>query len=113
MLTIIIICFIGLQYYRLAEEFHKEKWGFAILGVLSYYGGIYLLGFIIAVIMDILSSGFIDAVYKVLFNINEIPFTAYYMFPLGVLTSYVLYRWLQRKWEKEMIDEEVDITQNN
>ena len=112
MLAIIIVCFIGLQYYRLAEEFHKEKWGFAILGVLSYYGGIYLLGFIIAVTMDILSSGFIDAVYKVLFNIYEMSFTVY-MFPLGALTSYLLYRWLERKWEKETPDNEIDITQND
>ena len=102
MLGLIFLYFIGKQFYKLADKFHKNKWGFAILGVVSYYGGIVLMGFIIAIVMELLSSGFVDTVDERLFNIAMVPF--------GLLSCYLLYKWLERKWgkEKQIIDNEIE-----
>ncbi|MBV7441146.1 hypothetical protein KRX57_06910 [Weeksellaceae bacterium TAE3-ERU29] len=102
MLGLIFLYFVGKQFYKLAEQFNKSKWGFAILGVVSYYGGTVLLGIIIGIMMEILSPGFMDTVNERLFGICMIPF--------GLLTCFLLYKWLQRKWrkEKQIIDNEIE-----
>jgi len=39
MLGILFIYYIGRYFYTLAGRYQKNEWGFAIAGVLSYYGG--------------------------------------------------------------------------
>ena len=50
MLGLVLIYFIGKYFYKLAEDFGKSKWGFAILGVVSYYAGAFLGGIILGLI---------------------------------------------------------------
>lgn len=47
MLGLVFIYFIGKYFYKLVEEFGKSKWGFVILGVVLYYGGVFLGGIIL------------------------------------------------------------------
>jgi hypothetical protein len=44
MLGLVFIYFIGRYYYKLAENHNRSKWGFAVLGVATYYGGTFAAG---------------------------------------------------------------------
>lgn len=48
MLGIVFIYFLGRSYYRLAEEYKKSKWLWAVLGVVFYYGINFLVGLVLA-----------------------------------------------------------------
>ena len=50
MLGLILLFFIGKWHYTLAEEFNKNKWLFAILGIVVYYGGIMIGAFILGLL---------------------------------------------------------------
>lgn len=93
MLGLILLYWIGKHYSTLAEEHNKSKWGFAILGIVSYYGGILVTSFTAGVFMEILSPGFVDTVNEFLFGIMMIPF--------GILTCFLLYKFLENKWDRE------------
>lgn len=51
MLGIALIFFMGKWMYKLAEEFGKNKWLFAVLGVVSFYATQFVLGIILALAM--------------------------------------------------------------
>jgi len=38
MFGIILIYWVGKYFYQLAIEFNKSKWGYAVLGLATYYG---------------------------------------------------------------------------
>ncbi len=103
MLGLVLLYWIGKYFYKLAEEFNKSEWGFAILGVVTYYGGTFLFGIIFSIIAEVISPGYIDGFNENLFGLLMLPF--------GVLSCYLLYMFLEKKWGKEkpktdtMIDE--------
>ena len=82
MLGLIFIYFIGKAYYTLAEEHNKNKWLFAITGVLSYYGGSFFGGVIAYLFYDIMSVNNVA--------INEGILTVIGIL-LGLLTCWVYY----------------------
>ncbi len=92
MIGFITLFFLGKVFYKLADEYQKQKWLFAILAILSYYLGTLLGGFIIFS----LATGFeITAILEMddrVFGLFGIPF--------GVLTCWGLYRYLRSQWEK-------------
>lgn len=97
MLGLILIYFIGKNFYKLAEAHGKSKWGFAILGVISYYFGTFVFGMIIGIIIELWSTSSIDD-----FSDMQLGFMA---LPFGILTCVGLYYLLKRLWKK---DEKVD-----
>ena len=103
MLGLVLLYWIGKYFYKLAEKYNKSEWGFAILGIVSYYGGIVLFSFIIGIVAEIVSPGYFE-------NFNETVFSLL-MLPLGILSCYLLYKYLEKTWEKnkpnlnELIDE--------
>ncbi len=103
MLGLILLYWIGKYFYKLAEEYNKSKWGFAILGVVVYYGGILSFSVIIGIMMEIISPGFFDTFNETLFG--------FLMLPFGILSCYLLYKYLEKTWKKnnpdpiELIDE--------
>ncbi len=103
MLGLILLYWIGKYFYKLAEEYNKSKWGFAILGVVVYYGGILSFSVIIGIMMEIISPGFFDTFNETLFS--------FLMLPFGILSCYLLYKYLEKTWKKnnpdpiELIDE--------
>jgi hypothetical protein len=92
MIGLILLYFVGKAYYDLADTHGKSKWSFAILGVASYYGGIFLGGIGIAVIYEIVSPGTIEQMNETLLGVMAIP--------LGVLVCWGLYKFLQSNWRK-------------
>ncbi|MFD0862169.1 hypothetical protein ACFQ1M_08105 [Sungkyunkwania multivorans] len=107
MLGILLIYFIGRYFYRLAEKYDKSKWGFAIIGVLSYYGGLALFGLTLGVILGLVAPETLDTMNERLLGILLIPF--------GIGSSWGLYVFLKRRWQKEsnlVVDEIDDIGKN-
>lgn len=100
MLGILLLYWIGKYYYKLAEKYNKSEWGYAILGVFSYYGGTILAGLITGIAAELLYPGSIE-------NTNE-TVLGILMLPFGVLTCYLLYKYLEKTWEKNKPENEID-----
>lgn len=94
MLGILLIYWIGKYFYKLADLYNKHKWAYGILGVLAYYGGTFFFGFFVGFILEFSSPGYADSV-------NEL-FFGFLMIPLGLLCCFLLYKYLEKKWKKEV-----------
>ena len=92
MLGLLLLYWVGKYFYKLAEEHDKSKWGFAILGIVSYYAEMVLFSFIAGIVMELVSPGFVDTMNEMLFGIL--------MIPLGVLCCYIFYKALESSWKK-------------
>ncbi|MDX2249951.1 MAG: hypothetical protein SF052_24415 [Bacteroidia bacterium] len=92
MLGLLLIYFIGKNFYELADDYEKSKWGFAILGVVSYYLGTFLGGIILSIILEISGTNSLDDINSMLVSLIALPF--------GLLSCIGLYFILKRNWEK-------------
>ena len=90
MLGLFVIYFIGRSYYQLAKEHEKSSWGFAILGVLTYYSGSFLFGILIGITIEIVSPGTVSGMNEFVLGLIALPF--------GVLTTVGLYHLLKHIW---------------
>ncbi len=102
MIGLLLIYFIGRYFYHLAEDHQKSRWGFAILGVASYYVGTFVGGIIVAIIMELITPYSSD-------NIGDIGLS-FMALPFGLLACWGLYSLLKRNWENKQRREE-DIIQ--
>ncbi|AFM05122.1 hypothetical protein Fleli_2769 [Bernardetia litoralis DSM 6794] len=110
MLGFVFMYFIGKYFYVLAEKAEKTKsmmWLFAILGVISYYGGTFMGGIIIGV-------------FAVLFDINIEYYPDFAVtlmaVPFGFLLCggfYLILKNVWRKKEKETLINDEDILDAN
>lgn len=92
MLGFLFIYFIGKYFYTLAEEYKKNKWLFAVLGVLSYYVGGFLFGSFL-----VMCGYMIDEVYTE--SLSE-TFLTVIVIPLGLICCYLFYHILKRNWSR-------------
>ena len=93
---ILLLYFVGKAFYDLAHEHDRSRWGFAILGVVSYYvGSIIIGGIILFVIFDLFFSRSLEDVNDFLLSLLAMPF--------GVLTCWGLYKILQNAWAKSTL----------
>ena len=94
MLGLVFIYFIGRAFYNLAGDYNKNEWGYAILGVASYYGAffgsLFLIGAGIGLFAD---KMIIDERDDLMFSLMGIP--------IGLLSCYLTYRHLSKRWERE------------
>ena len=103
MIGLILIYFIGKWHYQLATDYHKNKWLFAILGVIVYYLGVFAGGFILGII------GIVTG-YEGLFELPDLLLSIIAL-PFGLLTTWGLYKFLEKNWSKnnfsdpEMLDD--------
>lgn len=103
MLGLILLYWIGKYFYKLAEEFEKSKWGYAILGIVIYYGGIFFFGLVVGIIAELASPGFFDDFNDTVLGILMLPF--------GILSCYLAYQYFEKTWKLQnpnpikMIDE--------
>jgi hypothetical protein len=96
MLGIILIYFIGKPFYDLALHHDKSRWGFAILGVVAYYVGTFVMG----IILGILSPETIETMNNLLLGLIALP--------LGLLFAWILYKFLENKWSKDSSNDDTD-----
>ncbi len=94
MLGLILIYFIGKQFFELAFEYKKPQWPYAILGVVTYYGSLLLFAFILGIILGITGNADVVESNKFLFGILCIP--------IGYLCAWILLKVLEKKWKKNV-----------
>lgn len=93
MLGLILVYFIGKWFYDLAAKYNRSKWGFAIAGIASYYGGILIGGVIIGISYELVTSQPVDEANETLLGLMALP--------VGVLMCWGLYRLLQSNWLRD------------
>ena len=91
MVGFILIFFVGKAFYDLAGLNNKSQWGFAILGVASYYAGTFIGGIMLAVLSE-LAIFSIENMSDVVLGILALP--------IGVLTCWGTYTLLKTHWNK-------------
>lgn len=96
MLGLVLLYWIGKHFYKLAEEYRKSQWGFTILGIIAYYGGIVFFSFTLGIVLEIISPGYVESINEFVFGILMIPF--------GLLTCYLLYLYLEKTWKRKTSD---------
>ena len=94
-LGFILLYFIGKAFHSLAFEYDKNKWGFAILGVVSYYAGSFIGAILILLGFEIVGNSLLDSDNDLFLNLLALPF--------GAGACYGLHKFLQNKWAKEQL----------
>ena len=96
MLGLILLYWLGKYFYLLAEKHNKHKWGFAILGVISYYAGSFIAGMIIGVAIIYFQGEYaLDEMSDISMSLISLPF--------GLLSTWGLYQFLKKRWQKETV----------
>lgn len=94
MIEIVIIYFIGKYFYKLAEEFNKNKWLFAILGIITYFVGAAIGGVILF---------FLDMQLDIGINWESKLMLTFILLPFATATCYLLHYLLKLNWEKSVV----------
>ncbi|MDG3583542.1 hypothetical protein [Galbibacter pacificus] len=89
MLGLLLIFFIGRYFYQLADDYNKNKWGFAILGIVIYYAGTFVAGIFIGLFYPTA----LETMDSLALNLIALP--------VGIIFCGVLYYILERNWEKK------------
>lgn len=107
MFGLILIYFIGKRFYKLAEQYSQNRWLYAILSIVVFYGAQFVFGIIIAS-LDLLFDWGINWDDNINgFNLLGIP--------IGLLTLWGFYVLIEARWKKKftpIIDEISDIGKN-
>lgn len=99
MLGLIILYFAVIKPYRaLATKYNKGPlWQYAILGIVTYYGGLFISIMTILAISEDMLNRYEDNTLGL--SLMGIPF--------GALACYFVYQYLKKKWSKDYIDPEL------
>ena len=90
---LLLLYFVGRAFFRLAGEYDKTEWGFAILGIISYYAGLFIGGMILGVVIEVFSPGSLDTMSDFVLGLMALP--------LGVLACWGFYKILENSWSKQ------------
>lgn len=95
MLGLLFIFWIGKYFYQLAEQYKKNKWLFAILGIVVFYAGQFVVGLILGLLVYFFdwSIDFDDQWLMALIGI-----------PAGGISVYVFYFLLEKTWKSEKVE---------
>jgi len=108
MFGILFIYFVGKAFYKLAEEHKKKKWLYGILGVLSFYGGMFGGGLILGALLGLFYPNILDEFSETTLGLMTIP--------IGLVACRVFFVLLKRGWSKSpqvksdalLLDEEIN-----
>jgi len=101
MLGLLLIYFIGKYFYDLAAKFGKSKWLFAIIGIVTYYGGTILFGVVLGVYAALTNSSTILGLGDLALTLISIP--------VGIIIAWGLYTLLKNQWQKKTEPVETEI----
>lgn len=91
MLGYVLLYFAGKAFYDLAGKHGKHQWGFGILGVVSYFAGLFFGGTLIGFAV-VLSGGEVTDDNETWYSLLAVP--------IGVFTCWITYVLLKRSWSK-------------
>lgn len=98
MLGLVLIYFIGKRFYDLAITHQKSPHLFGVLGVVSYYAGTFILGFVLVLLLGV------DAIEEM-----DQLFLGLAALPAGLLSCYIFYKVLENSWNKTQLSTHTDI----
>lgn len=93
MIGLVLIYFMGKAFYDLAAEYDRSMWGFAILGVVTYYFGTFIGGIVLVIAFELWSTTPIESLSEFTIGVMALPF--------GLLACAGLYFLLKRIWSKK------------
>jgi hypothetical protein len=105
MLGLFLIYFIGKSFFNIKEQSNRGKWGYAILGIVTYYGGAFVGAFILGIILTIYNPDAIDSIHDRVWDLIALPF--------GILACWGLHKYLKAKAEKSAVYNESDVLDEN
>lgn len=101
MLGLVLLYFLCKKFYQLAEEYEKSKWGFAILGVITYYAGTFIVGLLYEILSIAFGFESIEKIGSIKLSLIALPF--------GLLLCYLLYILLEKNWKKNKVHPDTEI----
>jgi hypothetical protein len=101
MLGLILVFFVGKYFYDLAARYNKSEWGYAILGVASYYAGTAIIGFVIGILGEFAVISDVESIPTIVLTLVAIP--------AGALTSFLTYRYLENRWDRPTYEPPSDV----
>ncbi len=97
MIGLILIFSIGKHFYKLAQEFEKSPpFGYAVLGVIVYYGGMILFSLSLGVVIALVKPNYIDNLNNLVIGLIAIPF--------GILSCWLLSKYQRKRWSKTSVN---------
>lgn len=99
-LFLLVLYFIWKYYTELAIKYKKNKWGYFLVGVASYFGGSLILGLILGVIVGLTDSNFLEETDEKLLGIIS--------FPINLGSVWSVYQILKKRWEKGRLNSDND-----
>ena len=105
MLGLILIYFIGKSFYTLAQKYKRNKWLFAILGVVTYYGMTIIGGLIIMFIAAAVGNESIFELPDVVLGLMGVP--------IGLLSVWGLHYLLRKNWVGHPKDQNPELLDGN
>ena len=106
MLGLVLIYFIGKQYYKLAEDRAMSKWLYTIIGVGIYYLGTIIGATLIVMYLELFGNG-VDSVSDTALGYMGVPF--------GLFFVWGIHKILDKKWKTKKVDvnKEIDLIGKN
>mgnify|MGYP001155083480 CR=1 FL=1 len=101
MLGLLVLFFIGKAFYTLAQKHNRNKWLFAILGIVVCYGMI-TIGALLVVFIAIAVSG--DGILN-----NSDTVLGLMGVPVGLLSAWLFHHLLRKNWEGNPKDQNSDL----
>ena len=95
MIGLVLIYYLGKQFYELAELYNKNKWLFAVLGVVIYYSGTLLFGLLLGVWAGFTRNLSVFDTSDLVLGLMGIP--------LGLLSAWLFYFLLKKNWSKTKV----------
>lgn len=92
-LEIAAMIFVGRSFYQLAENHRKNRWLFTILGIVSFYFGIFVGGIVLALVYELYLHESIEGENPILLTLMALP--------LGIFSCWGLYKILSNQWLKK------------
>jgi len=100
MLGIIILIFIGSQFYKLAKEYEQKlTWVYAIIGIVAYYAGEFIVALILILYFELIGS------YEDFEKMSDASLTIIAIVS-GILSCLLTYHLLKKKWDKDYLAKE-------
>lgn len=101
MIGLLLLYFIGKGYYELASENGKNKWLFAIIGIVTYYASTMVSGFLLGFFLELFSPGTIMQMSDLVLSLICIPF--------GLLGTWALLQILKKSWKNIELDKNPEV----
>lgn len=93
MLGIVFLIIMGRFFYKLAEKYNKSKFGYVVLGIVTYYGTSIIYGITYVLIYFMVNpDAHEDDISEAFLNLTGIP--------IGIGGVYLLYYFLERSWKR-------------